>query len=763
MFFAVTAGFLVAPLAPALERRYPRAAGGLLALVPFSLAVWLAFTGRRLDDGAVRWVYPWIPSLDVALSFRLDGLSFLFALLIAVVGGLVILYASGYLASHEHLGRLYGWLLVFMASMLGLVLADNLIALFVFWELTSLSSYLLIGFYHEREAARAAALQALLVTGLGGLALLAGFVLLARIGGSFELSELSLQAAALQADPLYTAALLLVLAGAFTKSAQFPFHFWLPDAMEAPAPVSAYLHAAAMVKAGVYLVARLSPLLGGTPLFLYAVAGTGAVTMLAGAWLAYRATYLKRMLAYSTVSALGTLMLLLGLGTPAATQAALIFFFAHVLYKGALFLAAGNVEHGAGTGELARLGGLRRAMPFTTLGALAAAATMAGLPPSFGFLAKESLLAASLGAPPGAAWTAWAAVAAGALLIAVTGLVSLRVFVGAPGPAASGAHEASAAMLVGPILLGVAGFVLGLVPGPGRLLEPAASVVAGGPLRLDLALWHGWNLPLALSASTLAGGLLLYAARPRLLALLGPFAWSRVGPAAWYQAAMRAMLGIADLQTRLLQSGYLRGYLSIVVGTVVALLFFGGLHRTDWQWPAPTVELRAVETVVVLLVLASVVAAVLSSSRLGAIAALGAAGYGIALIFLLAGAPDLAITQFVVETLVVVLFVFAFYRLPRFARFSRPAARLRDLGFAALTGALMSVLTLAAAGSGLHAPISGYFGDWAYLSAHGRNIVNVILVDFRALDTLGEITVIAVAAIGVYALLGLRSTGSGRP
>jgi multicomponent Na+:H+ antiporter subunit A len=761
MLLVVASGFLLAPLAPALQRRASRAAGRLLSLLPFSLAAWLVFQARQLEEGARRWVYPWIPSLDVALSFRLDGLSFLFALLVAVVGGLVILYASGYLEGHEHLGRIYAWLLTFMASMLGLVLADNLIALFVFWELTSLSSYLLIGFYHEREAARAAALQALLVTGLGGLALLAGFVLMGRIGSSFDLSALEPQAAALASHPLYAAVLLLVLAGAFTKSAQFPFHFWLPDAMEAPAPVSAYLHAAAMVKAGVYLVARLSPVLGGTPLFLYLVAGTGAVTMMLGAWLAYRQVYLKRILAYSTVSALGTLMLLLGLGTPAAVQAAIAVFFAHVLYKGSLFLAAGNVEHGAGTGEVGRLGGLARAMPLTAFAALAAAVTMAGLPPSFGFVAKESLLAGALEVPPEAAWAAWIAVAASALLIAVSLLVSWRVFAGEAGEAAAGAHEASPAMLVGPVALGATGFLLGLSPGLERLLEPAASAVTGAPVPMDLALWHGWNLPLALSAASLAAGLLLYAGRRQALAALGALDWGRFGPAVWYRATLRATLQLADVQTRLLQSGYLRGYLTIVVATVVGLLFFGGLRRGGWQLSLPAEDPRAVETLVVLVVLASVAAAVASSSRLGAIAALGAAGYGIALIFLLAGAPDLAITQFVVESLVVVLFVFAFYRLPRFARLSSTASRLRDVAFAGAVGVLMSLLTLAAAGSSLYEPISSYFGEWAYLKAHGRNIVNVILVDFRALDTLGEITVIGIAAMGVYALLGLRRTGGG--
>jgi multicomponent Na+:H+ antiporter subunit A len=761
MLLVAGSGFALAVVAPFIHRKWPRASGWLLSLLPFGLAIVLAKQAALAGEGVLREVYPWIPSLGISLSFRLDGLSLLFALLIAVVGGMVVIYSSGYLAGHDHLGRIYAFLLMFMASMLGLVLADNLLALFVFWELTSLSSYLLIGFYHEREAARSAALQALLVTGLGGLALLAGFVLLGHAGGTFELSALAAKSGELRAHPLYLPMLLLVLLGAFTKSAQFPFHFWLPDAMEAPAPVSAYLHAAAMVKAGVYLVARTSPLLGGTEAWTYLVGGTGGLTMLLGAYLAFRQSYLKRILAYSTVSALGTLMMLLGLGTPAAVKAALVFFLAHVLYKGALFLAAGNVEHGAGTGDVAKLGGLGRRMPATALAVVVAAVVMAGLPPSFGFVAKESLLEAALASPFGGEWLAALTVAASVLIIAVSGLVSLRPFFGAATEASLEAHEGPPALLLGPVVLGVSGFLLGLLPGAERLLAPAVEAVLGVPTPINLALWHGWNFPLALSAVSLVAGALLYSGRDRTVAILTATDWGRFGPAGWYRTALKGMLRIADFQTRLLQSGYLRSYLLTILGVTVGLLAFTALRH--FEWPAPPLwdGVRLHELLVVLLILASVVAAVLSPSRLSAIAALGVAGYGIGLIFLLEGAPDLAITQFVVETLVVVLFVFAFYRLPRFTRTSATGARLRDLAFAVAMGTMMSLLTLAAAGASLYPAISDYFGEWAYLKAHGRNIVNVILVDFRAVDTFGEITVIAVAAVGVYALLRLRPGGSG--
>jgi len=505
MLFVVGSGFALALAAPYAHRRWPAAAGWMLALLPFALAISLIVQALAAENGFVRAAYPWVPSLGISLSFRLDGLSLLFAVLVALVGGFVLIYAGGYLAGHAQLGRFYALLLVFMASMLGLVLADNLLALFVFWELTSVSSYLLIGFDHQRERARAAALQALLVTGLGGLALLAGFLLLGQAGGTFEVSELPARAGGFPAHSNYVPVLLLVLAGAFSKSAQFPFHFWLPDAMEAPAPVSAYLHAAAMVKAGVYLLARLSPVLAGTDLWTYLVGGTGALTMLVGAWLACRQTYLKRILAYSTVSALGTLMALLGLGMPAAVTAALVFFLGHVFYKGALFLAAGNLEHETGTGDIYQLGGLKRRMPWTALAALSAAAAMAGLPPTLGFIAKESALAAALASPLAAELATTLLVAASAFIIAAAGLVAWRPFFGDSKMQLGSVREAPPSMVLGPLALGSGGLLLGLLPGAaGQAVAAAAGAVSPASEAVRLHLWHGWNLGLLLTAVSLA-------------------------------------------------------------------------------------------------------------------------------------------------------------------------------------------------------------------------------------------------------------------
>jgi multicomponent Na+:H+ antiporter subunit A len=397
MLAAVFSSFGAALAAPWLHRVTRGATAPLLALLPASLLIYFAsFAGRIAKGERVTVSYAWAPNLGVNLSFALDGLSLLFALLICGIGALVVIYAGGYLAGHHQLGRFYAFLLLFMASMLGLVLADNLLLLFVFWELTSISSFLLIGFDHEQEASRAAALQALLVTGGGGLALFAGMILLGLAGDSFELSTLLARGDMVRGDTRYLPILLLVVAGAFTKSAQVPFHFWLPGAMAAPTPVSAYLHSATMVKAGVYLLARLSPILGETATWTAIVAPVGAITMLLGGVIALYQTDLKRILAYSTISALGTLVLLLGLGTAAAITAAIVFLFAHALYKGALFMVAGALDHETGTRDVEQLGGLRRAMPVTAVVAALAAVSLAGFGPVVSFIGKELLLEAVL-------------------------------------------------------------------------------------------------------------------------------------------------------------------------------------------------------------------------------------------------------------------------------------------------------------------------------------------------------------------------------
>lgn len=758
MTVAVFLGFILALIAPGLHRATGRAAGWMLALGPLALAVYFAgFLGPIASGETFHVRHEWVPSLGVNLSFTLDGLGLLFALLVNGVGALVLVYAGGYLAGHPDLGRFYTLLLTFMASMLGLVLADNLLLLFVFWELTSWSSYFLIGFDHERPAARAASLQALLVTGGGGLALLAGFLLLGQVAGSLELSTLLGGSTDARAHPLYGSILLLVLAGAFTKSAQFPFHFWLPAAMEAPTPVSAYLHSATMVKAGVYLLARLNPVLGGTELWVGVVSVVGGATMLIGACLALGQSDLKRILAYSTISALGMLTLFLGIGGELAVQAAMAYLLAHALYKGALFLVAGAVDHATGSRDVDRLGGLARAMPVTALAAGAAALSMAGLPPLFGFIAKELTYEAAMGASA-AAWVTTAAVTANILLVAVAGVVGLRPFLGKTLSTPQNPHEGTPSLWLGPITLAALGLAVGVWPAMGAeaLLSAAGASVLGRGVDTHLALWHGLTPALALSALTLAGGVGVYAGRglPRKLASQweGPARW---GPAGWYELGLTGLNRLAVGQTRLLQSGYLRYYLmTTVLATAGLTAYVLATHGSlavaiDWS------ELRFYEALLAALILLAVMAAVAAKSRLAAIAALGVVGYSVSLIFVLFGAPDLAMTQFLVETLTVILFVLVFYHLPETRIVSNGLARWRDAIIASGVGAVMTTLVLV--GTPEHyEPISAYFAEHSVTQGHGRNIVNVILVDFRGLDTLGEITVLAVAAIGVFALLKLR-------
>ncbi|HSJ57284.1 MAG TPA: putative monovalent cation/H+ antiporter subunit A, partial [Anaerolineae bacterium] len=721
----VLSGFGLAVVAPWLHRRTGRATGWLLALLPLALAI---FLGRYLGPVSVGDPFveslPWVPSLGITLSFLVDGLSLLFSLIIVAIGALVLIYAGGYLAGNPFLGRFYAIILVFMASMLGVALAGNVITLFIFWELTSISSYLLIGFEHERGEARAAALQALLVTGGGGLALLAGLLLLGLVGGSLELATLLSQGDLVRGHSLYLPILLLILAGTFTKSAQVPFHFWLPGAMEAPAPVSAYLHSATMVKAGVYLLARLTPVLGGTEAWQYLVTLGGAVTMLVGAVLALLHTDLKRILAYSTVATLGTLVLLLGLDTTLAAESAILFLLVHALYKGALFMVAGAIDHETGERDVRRLGGLARAMPLTALAAGLAALSMAGLPPMLGFINKELLYEAKIQAPRAAMLITGAGIAANVLLVAVAGLAGLRPFWARRPDTPQQPHEAPLAMWLGPVLLAGPGLILGLMPDTiARLLvAPAASAVRAHPSEIKLALWHGLNPVLGLSVLTFLLGIMVFAAWDRLQRssrLLDVSA--RWGPGRWYDWSLLGLNAVARWQTRLLQNGALRFYLLIIILTTVGLAGYTLLRAGGLNWSARQLDVRSYELLVAGILLAGALAAVRSRSRLAAVASLGVVGYMVALIYVLFGAPDLGMTQFTIETLTVILFVLVLYRLPRFSRFSSPGARVRDLLVALAAGSLMTLLVLATTAQPLTSRLAPYFAASSYLLAHGRN------------------------------------------
>jgi multicomponent Na+:H+ antiporter subunit A len=757
MLIAILSGFAGFLIAPVLHQFLRRWTGWLIALLSAALLIYFSSYLVPIAAGEVYTVsYPWVPALNTQLSFLLDGLSLLFVLLITGIGTLIVLYGSGYLAGHAYLGRFYALIMMFMASMIGLVMADNVLVLFVFWELTSISSYLLIGFDHEKPEVRAAALQAFLVTGGGGLALLGGLLMLGLAANSFELSVIVSRADMIQSSTLYVPALILILLGAFTKSAQFPFHFWLPNAMQAPTPISAYLHSATMVKAGVYLLARLHPALSGSSLWLPLVAGTGLVTMLVGAYLALNSIDLKRILAYSTISSLGTMVLLLGLEGSQAVKAAMIFLLAHALYKGALFMVAGIIDHETHTRLVDRLGGLRKIMPITAIVTALASFSLAGLGPVLAFIGKESLFEAVLEVEQFRFIFIPAAVIAGAVSIALAIIVTVRPFFGPLRETPRHPHDPPPVMWFGPALLGITGLVFGIFPNIAAryLVAPAVTAILQEPAKVDLGLWHGLNPALLMSGIAIALGYLAYHGwdvwRRQTQRFERILRW---GPETIYGALLAALNIVARRQTRILQSGYLRNYILFVVLATIMLAGFVLVTSRGMHWPEVLTSVYYYEAGLAVLIVIAALTAVSSRSRLGAIAALGVVGYSIALIYLLFGAPDLAMTQFLIESLTVVLFVFAFYHLPRFDQLGPPRPRLLHALVAIITGGIMTALVLSAVQVDLYPSISNYFTESALPLAHGRNIVNVILVDFRGLDTLGEITVLAAAAAGVYALL----------
>ena len=723
-------------------------------------AFFASYVPTVADGGIARVSYEWVPSLGVNFSLLLDGLSLTFALLISGIGAFVAAYSSTYLAGHHQLGRFQLYLLAFMISMLGLVLADNVITLFVFWELTTVTSYLLIGFDHASAKSRRSALQALLVTGAGGLALLAGLILIGAVAGSFELSVILADRDVIRDSALYLPILLLVLAGAFTKSAQVPFHFWLPNAMAAPTPVSAYLHSATMVKAGIYLLARMHPALSGTDVWIWTLTIFGAATAVFASVVALRQTDLKQTLAYTTMMALGTLTMFLGSEATVAVAAAVTFLIVHCFYKAALFLVVGIIDHETGTREAPKLRGLAVTMPITAFAAGAAALSMAGFPPFLGFIGKELKYEGALAVSSEPFFVAAAAVAANAMMVAVAGIVALRPFIGKRLPTPKEPHEAPAAMWIGPFVLACCGLAFGLSPAliADTLVQPAVSAIQGRPETVYLALWHGINLPLVLSLLTFALGLAIFAFHRRIRAGLG---WVEAQlPTTADQVWDRILDGlkwVAAVQTRALQSGVLRNYLLIVFCTLAvivgATLIATNAIRLPTSWP----NLLVKDWVVTALIAAGAILTVFARSRLAAICALGAVGIGVALIFVMFGAPDVAITQLLVETLVVVLVAVVMLRLPQLERDRRTTRRRWDAVVAIALGCIVTLVLVAVVQGPIDLTISEYFGAESVPEAHGRNIVNVILVDFRALDTFGEVAVVAAAALGAYALIrGVR-------
>jgi multicomponent K+:H+ antiporter subunit A len=711
----------------------------------------------------------WLPAAGLDLAFRLDGLGLLFAAMILGIGGLVILYAYYYLSHQDSLGRLYAYLLLFMGAMLGIVLSENLIQLLIFWELTSLSSFLLIAYWRRREAARRGARLALAITGAGGLALLAGFLLLGEIVGSYELSVVLANGDAIRAHPLYLPMLVLILLGAFSKSAQFPFHFWLPHAMAAPTPVSAYLHSATMVKAGVFLLARLFPALSGTPEWTVLVGGTGLATLIVGAVIALFKHDLKGLLAYSTISHLGLITALFGIGTPLAAVAGVFHIINHATFKAGLFMAAGIIDHECGTRDMRRINGLWKYMPHTAVLAMVAAAAMAGVPLFNGFLSKEMFFAEAVDAAGQMRFGGWlpaAVTVAGIFAVAY----SLRFihdvfFNGEPVDLPRTPHEPPRWMKVPVEILVVICLLVGILPA--QTVEPLLAVAAGavlqGPLPAhDLALWHGVNPALWMSIIALVGGVLLYWGRQPLFRLHDRIE-GRLDARAIYEHLLEGTLAFAHRATAAFDTGSLQRQVTLILASALTLGAVGllgnpGGTAAPLTGTRPLLPIDGVSLMAALMLIAATLAATAwHRHRLRALILVGAVGLIVALAFVKFSAPDLALTQLSVEVVTIVLLLLALYFLPQTTPLElAKSRRWRDGAIALLAGGGSAALAWAVltreADSGPGA-LAGWFLQNSMSGGGGTNVVNVILVDFRGFDTFGEITVLAIAAIGIFALL----------
>lgn len=764
---------ILAALLPSDARNRESTLAGLVAL---GCAGYIAWLFPRIARGEVITErISWVPELGLDFVLRLDGFSWLFAMLVLGIGALVVLYARYYMSSSDPVPRFFSFFLAFMGAMLGVVLSGNLIQLVLFWELTSLFSFLLIGYWHHRRDARRGARMALTITGAGGLCLLAGVLVLGRITGSYELADVLAAGDQVRASPLYLPALLLVLLGAFTKSAQFPFHFWLPRAMAAPTPVSAYLHSATMVKLGVFLLARLWPVLSGTETWFWLVSFTGAITLLLGGYVAMFQRDLKALLAYSTISHLGLIVLLLGLGSPMAAVAAVFHVMNHATFKASLFMAAGIIDHESGTRDIRKLSGLLKLMPITGTLAIIASAAMAGVPLLNGFLSKEMFFAETVyieAAPWVSTVLPLIATLAGMFSVAYSLRLVVDVFFGPPctvDDVPKVPHEPPRWMRVPGEVLVVICLVVGIAPAwsVGPLLAAAAAPVVGGTLPdYTLALWHGFNLPLLMSFVAMGGGVFIYLvhrwrrARGGLAftPLLHRFDGQRVFENSLARLSEAGRRGRRILGTRRLQTQLLFMAALAVGGATAALYLQPASHQ-----PTGLLPFSPMFAMTWLLggICAVTAAWQAKYHRLAALMLSAGAGLVCCITFIWFSAPDLALTQLIAETVTTVLMLLGLRwlplrkqaELPVGSRIRRWGRRGRDLFIAGAAGCGMAALAWMLMTRPFPQSISGFFLDHALSEGGGTNVVNVMLVDFRGFDTFGEITVLGAVALTVYALL----------
>jgi multicomponent Na+:H+ antiporter subunit A len=775
LHFLIIAPLLVAILAPILYKRLRGIhTGWFILIVPLFIFVYLLSLIRIVIHRPILLQLNWMPSLGINYDLYVDGLSILFGLLISGIGTLVVFYSIFYLHKTEKLGHFYVYLLMFMSAMLGVVFSDNLFVFYMFWEFTSLSSFLLIGFWNHREKSRYGAQKSMLITVFGGLSMFVGLVWMSLEVGTNSIRELIEHADIITNSPYFLPILLLVLLGAFTKSAQFPFHTWLPDAMEAPTPVSAYLHSATMVKAGIYLVARLSLLFSGTDEFFIIVSGFGLLTLCWGSYMAVKQTDLKGILAYSTISQLGMIMAMLGFGTGVAVFAAIFHILNHATFKGSLFMVAGIVDHETGTRDIRRLGGLFALMPITATLAIFGVFSMAGVPLPIlnGFLSKEMFFdaAVDLRLEDGSIYQM---VAPYFPIIAVIGsiftfvysmILYFKTFTGELklSKLEKKPHDPSFGMLLSPLILVILIVVIALFPGPFNdyILTPAVAAVMGEVPHTHIYFWHGFfNAPLFMSLAVLFIGSLLYVTRDKWVHVYNrlPGRWSMNKG---YDYIVNGIFQGSAKITNSYMTGSLRNYFRIIIGFITVLGLYT-LYRTNgfsFNWKGSTLSIAELAIGVTMLIAA--VAVIFTTNRIAAILILGVVGYGLSLLFVFYSAPDLALTQLIVETVTVSLFLLCFYHLPKLKKEKETSVnKLLNLIVSISFGLLITLIGIASHSSKWFESISDYFIENSYELGGGDNVVNVILVDMRGLDTMLEISVLALAALGILAMIKFTKKG----
>lgn len=775
LHFLIIAPLLFAIFTPILYKNIKRIhTGWMVLIIPISIFIYLLSYLPKLIDRPYLFSLNWLPSLGINYDIYVDGLSILFGLLISGIGSLVVLYSIFYLHKTEKLGHFYTYLLIFMTAMLGVVFSDNVFVFYVFWELTSLSSFLLIGFWNYREKSRYGALKSMLITVLGGLAMFAGFVWMSILTDTSSIRIMIEKSDVIINSPYFLAILILILFGAFTKSAQFPFHIWLPDAMEAPTPVSAYLHSATMVKAGIYLVARLSLIFAGTDEFFLIVSSFGLITLCFGSYMAVKQTDLKGILAYSTVSQLGMIMAMLGFGTGVAVLAAIFHILNHATFKGSLFMVAGIVDHETGTRDIRRLGGLYTLMPITATLAIFGVFSMAGVPlPIFnGFLSKEMFFDATVDLRDEGG-SIYQAVGPFIPFIAVLGsiftfvysmILFFKTFTGRLqlGKLEKKPHDPPIGMLISPFVLVTLIVVIALFPGPFNhyLLTPATFAVKGEISHTHIQFWHGLtNLPMLMTGVVLLIGILLFLSKEK---------WTHVYnrlPGSWsmnkvYDFLLNGLLKGSNYVTSFYMTGSLKNYVRIIIGFMAMIGLFTLFQTNGWAFTFTGASLSIPELAIALTMMIATIAVLFISNRIAAILVLGVVGYGLSLLFVFYSAPDLALTQLIVETVTVALFLLAFYHLPKLKEEKESKSNnIINLIISISFGIFITLVGLSSHSSKWFESISSYFVETSYSLGGGNNIVNVILVDMRGLDTMFEISVLGIAALGILALINYKKKG----